>query len=85
MDGLEMCFEIKKYYDEFLKSFVKIKNSQILGVHKQYLKIKEKFENVLPIEDQEDFDNDFTFIQKTFDDMLNNQPYIAAASAYMGE
>jgi CheY-like chemotaxis protein len=34
MDGLEMGFEIKKYYDEFIKSFVKIKNSQILGVHK---------------------------------------------------
>jgi CheY-like chemotaxis protein len=34
MDGLEMGFEIKKYYDEFIKNFVKIKNSQICGVHK---------------------------------------------------
>jgi hypothetical protein len=51
MDGLEMGLEIKKYYNEFLKSFVKLKNNQILGVNKQYLKIKEKFENVLPAED----------------------------------
>jgi YesN/AraC family two-component response regulator len=27
MDGLEMGFEIKKYYDEFIKNFVKIKKS----------------------------------------------------------
>ena len=80
-----MGFEIKKYYDEFVKSFVKIKNTQILGVHKQYLKIKEKFKDVLPIEEQEDFDNDYAFIQGAFNEMLTSQPYIVAVSAYQGE
>ena len=70
MDGLEMGFEIKKYYDDFIKSFVKIKKTQILGVNKQYIKIKEKFENVVPLEDQEDFDNDFKFIINAFEELL---------------
>ena len=66
MDGLEMAFEIKKYYDDFIKSFVKIKSNQITGVFKQYQKIKEKFENMIPMEDQEEFDTDFNFISRVF-------------------
>lgn len=46
------------------------------------MKIKEKYKDVLPIEEQEDFDNDYKFIQGAFDEMLTTQPYIVAASAY---
>ena len=34
MDGLEMGFEIKKYFDDFIELFVNVKKNYILKVYK---------------------------------------------------
>lgn len=40
MDGLEMGLEIKNYFDDFIKTFVNVKQNYIFKVNKKYNKIK---------------------------------------------